>query len=279
MGTSKSSSGPSSGIPLLPDWAIDNDNVEDNDGNSRPDEEKDKTDSESNESIPVTQSWRPVRTAFTSYLKNPSKAKLKDTVSKYVKASGGSKKIANSVIAGKAIAGHFSYFLSDVVKEGAYKALENLGIGDITGKSAEYVFTKLAELLAPKGNEADDPYARSAISETLSKIYEDFEINENDIDELDNLSIEKAHEFIEFYLSTYIFQRLMAELCKTLIDRKNYSEKEIIDREYEIKEYIDECIRLEFKDIVITKIDFSTNNGKAKITEIFNNAYSILEEL
>jgi len=276
MGTSKSSSGPSGGIPLLPDWV---DDPEGQDGIENQDDETTSNDDHKEETRPQTESWRPARTAFTSYLKNPTKRRLGNTVSKYVKGSGGSKKITSSVISGKSTGIKFGGFLSDVIEKGTNEALKILGVGDVEGKSAEHVFVKLAELLSPRGNEADDPYARSAISETLAIIYEDLEKDEKSIDDLESLTIENANDYMVIYLSTYIYQRLMAELGKSLVERSDYSEKQLIDREYEISEYIQETLKLEFKEIDITKVDFASSQGKEKINDIFNDAYSIIEDL
>ncbi|MEZ5196415.1 MAG: Qat anti-phage system associated protein QatB [Bacteroidales bacterium] len=281
MGTSKSSSGPSGGIPLLPDWVDDQEGQDGNDNHNEENQngEDSPKDDQKEERRPKTESWRPVRTAFTSYLKNPTKKKLGNTLGKYVKGTGGSKKISSSVISGKSTGARFGGFLSDIVEKGSSEALKILGVGDIEGKSAEYVFTKLAELLSPKGNEADDPYARSAISETLATIYEELEEDEKSIDDLESLTPEIANGYMVTYIGTYIYQRLMAELGKSLVERSDYSEKQLIDREYEIKEYIQETLKIEFKDSDLTKVDFSSPEGKEKIDEIFNDAYSILEDL
>jgi Glu-tRNA(Gln) amidotransferase subunit E-like FAD-binding protein len=275
MGTSKSNYGPSGGVPLLPDWAVappnnkDKDTIPDLSNLPKPQPDQLK---------PTTDVWRPVRTSFSSYLKNPSPKKLNRTIKRYVIASGGSKGISRSVVAGRTTARKFGKFLSDIVVHGSDEAIKQLGILDFTGKSSEFVFAKLAEALSPDGNVLDDSYARSAISDTLSKIYEEFEIEGKSLDELDNLNTDQAKELMESFLASYIFERLISELGRTLIN-KDYSSKEVVEKEFEIEEYIMEEVKLELQDFDVTHIDFMTSKGDKLISKIFSNAYSIFEKL
>ena len=153
-----------------------------------------------------------------------------------------------------------------------------MGIKDLTGKSIESVFTQIAETLSPKGNEGDDPYARAAISEALSKIYEEFELADKDISELENIDQSKAFVFFELYVESYISERLIAEMGKNL-ENKEFSEKEVIDKEFEIKEYIKNAVKLEFKDVNLNDLNLSNPENSEKINDIFETAYQIMELL
>jgi hypothetical protein len=291
MGTSKSNSGPSGGVHLLPDWAIvnmppnnkDKEPIPDLSNQPQPDKEpipdvSNQPQPQPDKAEPIIDVWRPVRTVFSSYLKNPSREKLNHTIKRYVKASGGSKGISGSAVAGRTTARKLGKFLSNIVVHGADEAIKKLGILDFTGKTSEFVFTKLAEALSPTGNVLDDAYARSAISDTLSKIYEEFEIEGKSLDELDNLDAEQAKELMEYFLASYIFERLISELGRTLID-KDYSSKEVVEKEFEIEEYIREEVKLELQDFDVTHIDFMTSIGEKLISKIFSTAYSIFEKL
>jgi hypothetical protein len=273
MGTSKSNSGPSQGTPILPDWADKPENGEEsgenqNQNNQNPDEP--------NQGQPLTGNFGNVRSSFTSYIKSPSTGRLKRAISSYVGASGGSKVISNSALGGKRSAVKLASFLSDVIREGSQKAFEKIGIDDLEGLSANKAFTKLSNFLSPTTNLSDEPYARSAVSEVLSKIFERFELEERDLSELDNITPELALEFTEIYIAEYIIDRLMSELGKTLYD-KEYNQREVLEREYEIKEFVNEQVKLELMDVDYRTDGFSENEGKKIIDNVFEYAYSILE--
>lgn len=289
MGTSKSNSGPSKNSSLLPDWANEsNPQKEVNEDPKKTDDKEneqqdtnninnEKQETEENK-IPSTQ-WRSVRRAFTSYFKSPNDSrKLGNALNRYVKASGGTKKITKSAISGKSSGAKLGVFLNDVAQKGYIEALNQLGIKDLTGKSIESVFTQIAETLSPKGNEGDDPYARAAISEALAKIYEEFELADKDISDLENIDQSMAFGFFELYVESYISERLIAEMGKNL-ENKEFSEKEVIDKEFEIKEYIKDAVKLEFKDVNLNDLNLSNPENSEKMNEIFETAYQIMELL
>jgi hypothetical protein len=291
MGTSKSNSGPTGGVPLLPNWAIGNippDNPEKEpmpdleiQPDSMPDKDlpqPDKDVQQPDQNATKNDVWMPVRRSFTSYLKNPSRSKLKRTIKRYVTASGGSKGISHTSLGGKSTARKFGIFLSTIVSQGSNEAIKRLGILDFTGKSSEFIFAKLAETLSPIGNVLDDPYARSAVSDTLSRIFEEFEVEGRNFDELDKLTAEQAKELMEYFLSSYIFERLISEIGRTLIN-KDYSSKEVVEKEFEIEEYIRGEVKIELQDFDVTHIDLSGSTGEDIISRIFINAYSIFEKL
>ncbi|MCT4640558.1 MAG: hypothetical protein N4A72_22865 [Bacteroidales bacterium] len=303
MGTSKGNSGPVNGTPILPDWADNSDIIEE--GQDNKDEEvqenqehqkeedqdnkkgdkddqdnqkEEKKDSDKSVEInkPTTGDFRTVRRSLTSYLKTPSRGKLRSTVRGYVGASGGSKVMANSAIGGKKSASRFVGFLSDVIQSGTKQAFQKLGIDNLQNLTALSAFTKLVEFLAPSTNLADEPYARSAVSEVLSKMFEKFELEDRDIKELDNITPELALEFTEFYISEYIIDRLMSELGKTLYD-KDYSPRVVLEREYEVKDFVREEVKLELSEINFDSRGLSEEDGQKIINEVFQYAYSILE--
>lgn len=271
MGTSKGNSGPKRGTPIIPDWADNNDNNSQdenaNNDNQGADEPKNQ---------PVTGNFGAVRRSFSSYLNAPSGGRLKGAVRSYIGASGGSKEISASAVGGKRSASRFVGFLSDVVHNGTQQAFRKLGINNLQDLSAVKAFTELANFLSPSTNLVDEPYARSAISEALSKMFEKFELEDRDITELDNLSPQLALEFTELYISEYIIDRLMSELGKTLYD-KEISQIEVIEREYEIREFVNGQVKLELDVLDFNGEGFSEAEGKKVMDDIFQLAYSILE--
>ena len=68
----------------------------------------------------------------------------------------------------------------------------------------------------------------------------------------------------------------MSELGKTLHD-KEFNPKEVLEREYEIKEFVNGQVKLELKDLNYKSGGISESEGKEIIDSVFELAYSILE--
>lgn len=275
MGTSKSNSGPSKRSALLPDWV----NPAEDTGNNQSTENAENSQPQNQHKNNQQATWKSTRNAFASYYKSSNNSnKLNIALSRYVSASGGSRGITSSILAGKSTGIRFGSFLNDIVKNGSVETIKKLGIQDLEGKSLDSIFAELARTISPAGNEADDPYARSAISEALTKVYEELELQNKDILELDNLNPDQAFEFFELYITSYISEKLTSEIGKNL-ENKEFTEKEVIDKEFEMKEYIKDAVKLEFKDINLNDLDLSSSTNKEKIDEIFETAYQIMELL
>lgn len=282
MGTSSSNYGPRGNTPLLPDWNdndTNNGNQEGgNDPNSSNGENANQNQDNPNTNTLVTGSWAGARRKLGAFSKKPNKLTFRRAAKSYVKASGGATNIAKSAIHGKIVAGQFANFLNNILKDGIDKTYENLGIGKILGDSVEQVFNNLAEILSSGGGTDEETIARNAVIEALAKIYEDFDIENNSIESLDNLTEEQIGTFLEYYLASYIYERWLHELG-VKIEERNISPAEAVKAEKEAFDFIQASVNLKFDDYNLSSFDYNSNVGKAIIEEIFIQAYSLIETL
>lgn len=278
MGTSSSNDGPKGNTPLLPDW-IDNENddnsVNPNDGNNNTENQNQNN---QNTVIPLTGTWSGAKRSLGGFSKNPSKVNFKRAAKAYVKASGGARNIANSARHGKIVAGQFISFLNDIRNDGLNKTYEKFGFGKISGDSVEQVFNNLAEVLSSGGGTDEETIARNAVIEALAKIYEDFDLGNNSIESLDNLTVEQTETYLEYYLTSYIYERWLQELG-IKIEEKDINPADVVKAEKNAFDFIQSSVNLKFDDYNLTTFDYRSDTGKAIMDEIFIQAYSLIEAL
>lgn len=276
MGTSKSNIGPVGNTPLLPPWAPDP--PKDEPDNSADDNQQGEAGNESkeNKSKQATANLAPARGAVTRYLKNRNRQNFNKAARSYVKSYGGSKRASSTAVSGKISGARFSGFLSNVARGGIQNTLINYGLADCLGKSADYVLTKIADLIAPSGATNEEAAAREAIIDALSFIHDRFDLLDKDISELDSLDKQDFELVIKEYVSAYIFNRWLHEIGLKF-EEKTASSHELIKVEKEVKEYIKEAVKLDLSDLDILRTDFNSGTGKAIIDNIFDDAYLFIE--
>lgn len=283
MGTSKSNSGPRDNMPLLPPWAPeppdgDPKKESSNDGSENQNDQGDSSDNNKEKPEPKTAGFSNARRNLTRFIKKRNRQNFRSAAKSYVKSYGGGKSASKTAISGKSSGVRFSGFLSGIASQGVNKTLENYGLTDCIGKSAEYVLTKIADLVAPSGATNEEAAAREAIIDALSFLYDSFELNDKDIVELDSINKSTFEQVIKEYISSYIFNRWLHELGLKF-EEKAASSRELIQTEHEAKEYIKEAVELDFSKIDLLKINFNSDVGKTTIDKIFDEAYILIETL
>lgn len=282
MGTSSSNNGPKGYTPLLPDWNGNDTNSGNQNGgiDSKPvsGENVSQNQDDQKTNILSTRGWSGAKRTLGIFSKNPSKSNFRSAAKSYVKASGGAINVAKSARHGKIVAGQFAYFLNNIRKDGLEKTYENLGFGKISGDSVEQIFNNLAEILSSGGGTDEETIARNAVIEALAKIYEDFDIENNPIESLDKLTEEQTGTYLEYYLTSYIYERWLHELG-VKIEEKDISPADAVKAEKDAFDFIQSSVNLKFDDYNLSAFDYSSDEGKAIIEEIFIQAYSLIEAL
>ncbi|MBU2973108.1 hypothetical protein [Zobellia sp. B3R18] len=272
MGTSKPNRGPKGFPNPIPDWISDSNsgessilsdsenNQQDENGNGN---EKDEEQSNS-------LNWSDVRRSFTAFTKNRSKSNFKEFTSKYRKASGGKKKLAQSSQSGKKGAIVLVDFLESISKRGFEETLEEYNIGDISSLSAEGSINKIAEIFIDLDGTDEGSAASSAAVETINKLYNDYTENPEEINVLDN---NKISEYLEYYISKYIFERISIEITRAL-EEKDLTSNEVKGIETQIEYFIDAEVNLKFFESNFSKMNMKEKNKI--INKIFEDAYSLI---
>jgi len=192
-----------------------------------------------------------------------------------VRTYGGSKKATKAsysgISSGLALAG----FLSGFAASGYEQNLKNYHLGECIGKSSEEVLAKIADEIAPIGSTSDEAIARSAVMDTLDKIYEKLLNEGKDIEALGTLDESNLKEMVMEFISAYIFKKWMYELGLK-VEKNELSEKDVVKKENEMRVLIKSEVEVALRDKNIQTFNVTEGEGKKIIEEIFELAYSTL---
>lgn len=299
MGTSKTNDGPGDRTPLLPDWAQDDEDEipttaddesapEDNlpqepSPETKPNEEgppeREPISTEGEQPSPdAAKPWQHAKSALTRFTKNGGRRELAVAGRNYVKARGGARRAAQNSVAGRAATGRVIGFLSRVATNGIADALESIGLRDILGQSIEAALAAIMNKLAPSGGGLDESAARKAIDLTLLTIFEEYDVEANGIERLDEMDTKSVENAFQAVVSEYNFQRWMLELGKR-VEEGAVSASEALRLEAIAKECIGEATRLDLRDHNVLTTDWSGAESQKIINDIYEQAYIFLEEL
>jgi len=272
MGTSKANLGPKGTPNPIPDWVSDSIPpipASDSESDEQEDSDNDNGD-EKEEEHSSNMNWSDVRRSFTAFTKKTSKSNFKKFTEKYRKASGGKKGLAKSAHSGKKGAIILVDFLDNVSKLGFEDTLEKYNIGDISLLNAEGSINKIAEIFIELDGTDEGSAASYAAVETINKLYNDYT---NNPDEINTLDTSKISEYLEFYISKYVFERISIEITSAL-EEKDLSSSDVKGIETQIEYFIEAEVNLKFSESNFSKINLKEKNKI--INKIFEDAYSLI---
>ncbi|WP_421870172.1 Qat anti-phage system associated protein QatB [Marinoscillum sp.] len=273
MGTSSSFGGPKGKSPLLPPWAqdVDSDSEDNNDtGSDQPIESE--ADSQENE---IFGDYSSAKRSLSRFINDRPGYTIKSASKSYVRSLGGAKNASRSSSSGKRAVASFGGFLGNVAKQGVEQALTDLGLQDLIGETSEVVFAGIVDAIAPNGSTNEEADARQAIIDTLDKLYDKFELEDN-INKLDSLSEADIKEAVLDSVKAYIYERWLQELS-LCIEKNSLTPSDAIRKEADIKEHIKSSVEYDFEDYDVLNMDFTQGDGKNLIESIFQEAYQTLE--
>lgn len=281
MGTSSMYGGPKKS-PLLPkDFDGDNNeqtNTEQDGQNgstenvnpNEPDIESDPQQVNSGEN-----SWQSSKNTMSKYISGGKTNGIKKPLSAYVKSHKGAANAARSAKVAIKTTSKLGYFLYSISTSGIASTLNQYKI-DYTNKTPNEIIDSIFNELAPTPDTKEDSIARKALVNTMSKLYELLEDNNQDIDQLNNIDNEFCIQSMALYIECYITERIMNDLGMRF-EKSKESISRILTVEKEMKEYIHSVVSIAFKE---KNIDFnSMNNGiNPTINHIYKDCYKVMED-
>lgn len=294
MGTSSSNGGPSGKAALLPSWYTDspgapdhqptNDGADGNNVGSNNQNNNDQGQNASPNSNPITATetggnWKDAKVAFTRYSKKTKGSSINKAIKSYISTLGGSKGATRSASGGIRSGRRLVRFLGSVSTSrggGLSETLTQLGLAEYIGKSSEETLAKIADAIAPSGSTNDEAIARDAILATLDSLYSKIIDSGSDIAALESLTPETIKDTVIEYVSTYIFKKWLYELGLA-VEKNTVTEKQAIEMETEIRDFINAEVKLSLKEMNISQLDLDNNANRQIIETIFQTAYSTLE--
>lgn len=206
---------------------------------------------------------------------------LSKIVGGFVQSIGGSSKAGRgqSRSVGKAgiSAGiRIASFLSDVRSNGFKEALQNTGLGNLMGKSAQDVISYLLNYCAENANTVDEVAARAATAQIFSELFDDegevvdMETRLNEILEQDDLN-----DILTRYFGFYIYEHLSTRFVEKLEQAKDSEKcKKLFN---EIKDFIFEKVKSIHRRDNLSRVNWSGNEGEEIIKNIFEDILQIYE--
>lgn len=301
MGTSKPNNGPGDKTPLLPDWAQPDDPPPPPDDENPPPDEippdeepeppDDPPDPDEEPEIPgghvnpqgppdpppTPTHWQTAKRNMKNFVVSGDAADLRRTGRSYVKAKGGAQRAAANAKQGRIITGRILNFLSDVVNNGVEAALNNIGLQDIQGQSVESILAAIIDILAPDGASLEEAVSRRTEEAVFSEIFEEYAVDENGIDELENMGAEGVERTFVLTVSEYIYQLWLVELGKR-IDDGAIDASEAVQLERMVKAYVNNAVELDLQGRDILTTDWTATESQGIINDVYAQAYEFLED-
>jgi len=250
MGTSRSSTGSPSGVPLVPPWA---DSVEpSSDDNSPTESEADNGDSgeDPQEKKPESDAeplapparFRSTRTSLGKFASSGDKNAMRQGVGRYVKTGLGGSRTATRRLSGTARAAG-SLYAALGGKSVSAREGRALDAALLQGRSAREIINVVIEIACPVNGTQDAEASRNSINDALSDLLQTFP----DADLLD-LSEEQRLFVIERFVGMDVYRRFILDVGNT-IQTKAGSATVALARMKEVRDYIRETVSASFRKL------------------------------
>ena len=217
MGTSGSSTGPGSGVHLIPPWVSDPEiqpSTEPGD-DQQPDEDTPETLPEASPQIAPMGRFRGARTELGDFARSNSDYSLRQGVGHYVRTGLGGSRNASRRMAGTARrAGALYGVLQDLSGGRTPPAHPDLDPAHLVGRHAREIVDRIAEALSPSDGTQDSEAGRHSISQALSELIR----REPSID-LTALTQEQIVLALELFIGSDICRRIELDVGKAIFDR------------------------------------------------------------
>jgi len=277
MGTSQSSNGAPSGVPLVPPWVTDPvlpDNEPISDDSENPEDKDDAVSPPQHPSTPVQIAplarFGSARRNIGEYARSGSSNNLRKGLGHYIsKGLGGSgtavRRFGGTIRTASALNSTFAAF-----SEG--KSFNRLDPKILSGRNAREVLDAVVEAVRPVDGTLDTESSRDAISKSLSELLSRFP----DADLL-NLTEEQRNFAIQQYVALDVFNRFQLDIGKT-IQEKAPSIAIAIQRIHDIKNFIVQQIAASFRKIQDQRESLNVQRIERIVGSALKDTFEVFED-
>ena len=237
---------------------------------------KDKKGLLPNDYVKPIVSWQSTKSGFSKYI-NENGGGIKNTVSSYVKSSGGTGGLLKSSGSGIRATANISRLFSGIQRDGYEKTFESLGI-EYQGKSAREICSDLVNYVSAPSVSKEDAFAREAAINAMSNIYQFIEGNGLDIRSLDKIDNDLMDEVVRTYVECYIWSRILNDLEYCLEKNSDDIEK-TLQVEDKMKSYVSNVVDVAFHSSGVREKVFGNKTISAGVEELYKKCYSALEDM
>ena len=215
MGTSASSSGPGSGVPLVPPWVSDPDTATPTSpaGNQGP-EKGAGDDVNAPQQVPTqvapTGRFRGARTNLRGFAHSGSSDSLERGLGHYARTGLGGSRTARRRMAGTARKAGALYGVLHALSSGTTAAVD---LAHLVGRSARETVDRIAAALSPSDGTQDSEASRRSISQALCEL-----IRREPTADLAGLTREQIELATELFIDADICCRIELDIGRTVLD-------------------------------------------------------------
>lgn len=230
--------------------------------------------------IPVnpTISWRSPKAMVSQLARGSTSRELAKVFRSYTRARGGSSTSAQTSRSGISSTAALGSFLSQGIRQGFTQAAQNLGLQNFIGRDAQFVLASFIDLLAPEGSQLEEAIARKAMIETMSEMFQRYDVENRGLEALNSINADGMQEIITLSIVNYINERVQQELVNC-IERGSCSEREANNLIGEMKDFIVGVVKIDFEDINLLTLDWNAPETINRVEEVYKTAYSLLESV
>ena len=163
--------------------------------------------------------WTGAKRASSSFARNGGDRNAQRALGRLVQALGGAAAVAAGSSAAAAGAERLGALLGAASAEGLDSALDQAGLPDLVGGSAEDVVAALIDSLAGSGDDREAQAARAAACDVFEELAEDADSYEDLAASLSGL--EQIDDVMERFLSAYIYWLLLPVIDERLERRED----------------------------------------------------------
>lgn len=204
MGTSVSSSGPRSGVPLIPPW------VSDPDSGSSPNTEK-----ETVSPVAPPYRFRGTNLNMNRFAMSGSSDHMRKGLGQYVRKGLGGSLWASRRMARTATRAGALYDALDSLRGGGTSAVElGFDVESLAGRPSREILDRIVDALSPSDGTLGVEGSRNSILNALSRL-----IREEPTANLVSLSTEQINLAIEFFVGEEICRRIELDVGLTVLDK------------------------------------------------------------
>ena len=282
MGTSVSSSGPSSGVRLVPPWVGDPDTDSEpisNDAASLTSDPETSQTTEENEDVsqenvsPLAPPYRfnGTNLNLNRFARTGSRDSMRKGIREYVQKGLGGSHWASQRMAGTPRRARALYGVLHALSSGASSPETDLGIDteDLAGRPTHEILDHIVEGLSPSDGSQDSEASRISIFNALSRL-----IGEDPTAEINSLTNEQIDLAIELFVGEEICRRIELDVGNTILTNANRAVS-AINLLGEIHRYVGQAVSLSFRNIVSISRPLTRSSIAGIVSKIIQDVFYI----
>jgi len=282
MGTSASSSGPGSGVPLVPPWVADAESEPDNsaapnvdsdhapEDNSLPDDGN-KT-PKARPQLAVSARFRLARRNLGEFSRSGSSRSLKKGLGHYSRSGLGGSNQATARM-GKTVknSGTLYAVLNALNGRGTVPSELSIDFSALKGRSTQETADAIAEAISPSTGSQDAEANRDSISQAFREL-----IKENPNIDLTALTEEQVASVVESYIVYDICKRIELDVGKAIFNKVDPITA--IRRLDEMQNYVRQCVASSFRKFWPGASQLPQSEASRISRQVIQNTFYVFEE-